>query len=189
MMFMQGLTYTEAARGSLGVRLLYPNETFAKSGPGILADARRSLALAAVLNSRVSSFILRTIARGFMFSLGNLAKTPIPPSLEEFTGSAEIASAYKTWLLQSVPVERSFDVERLLGSKSVRELLLEEVAICSVLHAIEGEIEHLVCNAHGLDSVDVRAMCNEMGLPVGCAVLSAATIRSQARQSRVLPVQ
>ena len=86
MMFMQGLTYTEAARGSLGVRLLYPNETFAKSGPGILADARRSLALAAVLNSRVSSFILRQIVRGFMFSLGNLAKTPIPPSLEEFTG-------------------------------------------------------------------------------------------------------
>ena len=76
LMFTDGLTYTEAANGSLSVRILGQQESFAKSGPGIIPTHADAFALAAVLNSRITSYFLRTT--GAVSSLAWEASLPCP---------------------------------------------------------------------------------------------------------------
>lgn len=164
LMFGQGITYTEAGRGALGVRRIQAGETFCKSGPGIFPKEEVHGYLA-LLNSRFHSYLLRVVARSFMFSLGSLANLPVVAFPQSLLGDIERACIdLKCSLAAQDPLERAFDPIDLLPLNS-------EVAYCysiaSALHAIEGFSESLIFDAYQLNEGDRFAVLHETGTPVG----------------------
>ena len=81
--FMSGLTYGEAARGCLSVRVLDKFTIIGSKGPGIFPKKITSLKIHAVLNTRLSSYILRLLSPGLEFSKGIIALFPISKLLND----------------------------------------------------------------------------------------------------------
>jgi hypothetical protein len=110
-MFLSGVTYSEAARGKLGARILDEGETFGKSGPGIIANACTATAIMSMMNSRLYSYLARVLSRGFLVSLGTVGKLPYFEEsriAHELSTTASACVALKRLLLSTNPLERSF---------------------------------------------------------------------------------
>ncbi|MCC6629586.1 MAG: hypothetical protein IT340_19580 [Chloroflexi bacterium] len=158
LMFLDGLTYTEAASGSLGVRRLLSGGTFAKSGPGIVARADQLPSISALLNGRVSSYLLRITARSFFFGLGSIRSLPIPSRLPDALEAIErLATVAKRTYIGDSPIE--FDFSNRAASM--------QGAVSAVLHTIEAYNERLVFGAYQLQESDIQVLLGETGVPAG----------------------
>jgi hypothetical protein len=171
LMFREGLTYSESARGSLGIRELKIGETFAKSGPGIFHHVPDLLSLAGILNCRLCSYILRVTARTFMFSVGSLKILPMPiNSVTRSTQHVGACLALKRCIVALDPTERSFEgipVSRNPPKIAWRRLAEDTEAVTTVLHAFEGLSESEVFKAYGVEGEDLQAALDETGTPAG----------------------
>lgn len=171
LMFCEGLTYTESARGSLGIRCLRIGEAFAKSGPGIFHEIPGLQSLAGVLNCRLCSYLLRVTARSFMFSVGSLKILPMP--INQVTDSTQFAAVcidLKRQIVAFDPTERSFGgipASRTPLTKARWRLAGNYEAVAPVLHTLEGLSEREVFNAYGIDGEDLQAVLAETGTPAG----------------------
>jgi len=162
LMFGIGITYTEAARGALGARRIRAGETFCKSGPGIFPKEEVHGYLA-MLNSRFNSYLLRVVARSFMFSLGSLASLPVVDLPQSLFGDIEsICIDLKHSLTAQNPLERACNPTNFV-------LLDSEVAfyypIAAALHTIEGFSESVLFDAYELNEGDRLAILHETGTP------------------------
>ncbi|MES4792705.1 MAG: hypothetical protein C4321_06680, partial [Chloroflexota bacterium] len=107
--FRPGLTYTQIARLSLGIRQLR-GAIFGHASNAIfpMSDSDQ-LPLACVLNARLASFCLRTIAQKIGFEAGHLARTPFPKiDREALNQMADACTNLKKVLVAQDLTERSF---------------------------------------------------------------------------------
>jgi hypothetical protein len=179
LMFQPGLTYTESARGKIGARVLEEGETFGKSGPGIIAPETESRLLQVTLNSRLSSFLGRIVARSFLISLGAVSRLPVLSASGSASETGILCAAVccelKKRLVDRQMTERTFtntllepaneNCSSLLARYLKATTLLE--AETSALHAVEGFGERLVFDGFGFDEDDVASVLNETGTPAG----------------------
>ncbi len=192
--FLPGLTYTGLAQGSVGVRLLHGGSIFAvNSSSGVFphADGSRS-ELAAVLNCRFSSYLLRSILPKMQISEAYFCRLVLPrvvPATVKVVASACIA--LKQSLISHDPTERSFagvtlesdrtpsthsacftKTRREAHDGSERQVSLgwgasRDEWIVASLHTFEGLNERLVFDAYELDEGDLQSVLDETGTPAG----------------------
>jgi hypothetical protein len=174
--FDVGLTYMQIARGSLNLRLM-TNAVFGHTGNSVFPDGLQRLAICSLLNSRVATYYVRAIAQKLSFEAGHVSILPLPehlPSCLNLLGQTCVQ--YKMCRVACDSLERAFVPARGLtlrchGSERAtavaRDAHTELPAALAVLHALEGLNERLVCDAYGLDEVDVATVMAETGTPVG----------------------
>ncbi len=171
LMFREGLTYTESARGSLGSRILPQGETFGKSGPGLFPKGGDNLAIAAVLNCRVVSYFLRVVARTFMFSLGSLANVPFPARLPgELSDFGQQCTVLKKASLTNELTEREFSPRGVTGTSLLGWSMGSRASVDALdafRPALEGFSERAVFDSYSLDEDDEAAVLEETGTPAG----------------------
>lgn len=159
LMFRPGLTYTEAAYGAFAVRELRGDECFAKSGPGIIPLNGQVSHVAAILNSRVTSYLLRASARSFLISIGSVRGVPVPEIDGSAAHVAEVCIQIKKAIVSADLTERDFEPASLVGVTTT-------LTLATVLHSLEGEIEQAVGRAFGFDADGLRLIYNEVGTAV-----------------------
>jgi hypothetical protein len=164
LMFREGLTYTESARGSLGIRELGVGDTFAKSGPGIFSKVYDLQSLAGILNCRVCSYLLRITARTFMFSVGSLNILPMPTSSVKGSDQhGDACMALKRHIISFDPIERIFDYI----PDHDTSFTINVGPVAAALHTLEGIFEREVFDAYGIKVDDLQAILDETGTPAG----------------------
>jgi len=174
--FRPGLTYTLMARGSMGARSL-DGAAFDVAGISIFPPPAERARLAAVLNTRVSSFLLRVTTQDLKFHAGYVGNLPVRRSDVGLADAlARGCISLKTRLVAVDPVERAFDSGLLLSADGngtntlldhVSQIASRTETTAALLHALEGWNERLVCDAYGLDEGDVAQVIEETGTPAG----------------------
>jgi len=157
--FQSGLTYTQVARGSLGLRKLEQSIFDVKGASLFQKDREYELVeVAACLNSRTCSYFTRSVSLSLDLHVGYLSQVPIPVNLEIFYEMGSFAEALKFLLISANHLERRF-------SSILTEF--KELRISAVLHSIEGIIERKVCTAYNLSEDDIQAIIEDTGTPAG----------------------
>ncbi|HUT03738.1 MAG TPA: Eco57I restriction-modification methylase domain-containing protein, partial [bacterium] len=174
----RGLTYSLFAQGSMSVRF---------SDGCIFDDASLSIfprfgvpreAIAGLMNTRLISFILRSLTQDLKFRVGYVVLTPLPcpwPELECRLGSVQLLAAQairiKRNLISRDIVEASLDLSgpENEGSllDSIRKSQDSQLRLAAVLHTIEGSLEHAVLSIYKVNEDDVQAILSETGVPAG----------------------
>jgi hypothetical protein len=162
-----GLTYTEFARGCLGVRILPEGAIFNTSAPGIfLASNRHSPSLAldsfqALLNCRISSFLLRTYQPNIQhLGEGYVTLLPMIRLEQHDLGTiSDLCVRLKTSMVSRNLLERTFDV----SLHALRQNIDYKTA--AALHLLEGFSEKLVFESYMLDDNAKDLVIEETGTP------------------------
>lgn len=169
--FRDGWTYSNTVRGCLGVRRLTDDSVADSKSPALL-PREEIHGLGAILNSRVVSYLLRSLSASLDFRESYVARIPLPQSPPHALALYESGCmALKAWLVGRDPTERSFAVAYQGGPASLaaaHELAATHAeAVAAVLHALEGLSEHEVFAAYGIAGDDLAAVLDETGTPAG----------------------
>ncbi len=165
-----GITYTNMARGSLGCRMM-DRAIPGHSSHAIFPCSGAREAWLALLNSHLSSTLLRIITQSLTFETGYVARLPVvdPHTLESL---GRLAVEEKAAVVCLDPLEWSFDYRSYV---SLPGTTLGDIADgflnASELHALnlllmEGEIERQVWGLYGLDEASKDFVLSETGAPV-----------------------
>jgi len=169
--FKPGVTYSLMGRDALGARVI-ARSIFNDVSPTLFSASEDSMeAVAAILNTRVATYLLRAMTQDVKFKPAYVAKIPVP-ELEDvpFSGLARACVVLKGAIVSRFPTEGVF--------KSVDEAWLESIGDAAtsifrshadeaLLHALEGLNERLACDAYRLDEADVQVITDETGIPAG----------------------
>ena len=161
--FQQGVTYGRISSGAMGARLLWGDEIFEQASIGIIPTADISdIAFLSILNNRVTSYLLRVMTQGLVFSPGYVENLPYerPAMLTcQITG---ICVHLKKYLVAIDLLERSFETKRhrFIDNHDCLE-------VSSVLHTLEGMIETKATELYQLAPLDILSITNETGTPAG----------------------
>ncbi len=161
MYFQLGLSYTDFAIGNLGVRFLRGDEVFDLSAPSVFINDNDFTIekMAIILNSRISSYMIRLITPNPQhIRTGYLRLLPLPRFITS-SGYARSCLHLKRHLVATDPNERSFS-----GVISDQGHLN---AIAAWLHTLEGLNECEVFAAYGVAGEDMAAVLAETGTPAG----------------------
>ncbi len=152
------LTYSLMAQGSLGVRRV-PNGAMCDSVSPTIILTRQWPGLAAWLNTRSCSFLLRSISSEIKFRESYVARTPVSSNLPESLASAE------EWLtkLKLALVARDATEDEFVLRTENRNLLLHEAWLITG----EGWVENIVCSAQGFSPAELSQICETTGTPAG----------------------
>jgi hypothetical protein len=155
-----GYTYSSASKGALSVRHLPPGSIFGSKGPGIFLgeDSWAS----ALLNARISSYFVRSMAVGLDILVENVRALPLPEldrAERDLLGRyCFLAEEFRRRELSSIPTDMYFD-------SSVRSfVVLPEEALRLTL---EGELETRVSALYELDADSADVAYLEVGAPCG----------------------
>jgi hypothetical protein len=165
--FKPGLTFSAVAGGHIGARRL--NEAiFSHASHGIFPHSPAWLpGLAATLNSRAVSFILRVLTPHLKIEAGYVASLPVVSSISDSAKLAGVAGeSVKLRLVLVDPVERIFRPAEAIARPWLAAAFSEE-PFESLLHTIEGWNEVLACESYALDADDIRSVTAEVGVPSG----------------------
>jgi hypothetical protein len=164
---ISGLTYTVAASGSLGVRQLLAGTIFDSKSASIFSDSLHDVA--SLLNSRISSFLLRCMTPGIDFNPGYVAKLPYPN--KPIGGARTLSSwclAMKHVIASSELLDKDFSPDKPPvidhPSQKYRGGLDSGTAI---LNSVEAIIDRNSLIAFSLSSSSIRAILAETGAPAG----------------------
>lgn len=168
--FKAGWTYSHVARGSLGFRLLSGDVLFSDKSAGVIANSAKRIP-GTVLNSRLSSFIARSLAQSLDIREGYVSRMPLPTCEQKASEDVEdVCIELKKVLTAAELTERTFKLPEKNG-RSLAETglnLRSRLEACSaVLHTLEGVSEGEAFAAYGLDHDDVDSVLTEMGTPAG----------------------
>ncbi|MFG0262285.1 MAG: Eco57I restriction-modification methylase domain-containing protein, partial [Novipirellula sp. JB048] len=163
-----GLTYSQAGNGCLGVRELSADSVFEAKSPGIFIDASADvLAVAAVLNCRVGSWLLRSMSPGIDINEATVSVLPLPQGFatveQDLLVLAKACIDLKAFLNQFEILERAFDPNEFLN----QPVLVSTLIASAYLHCIEGVIDCIVVDSFGLTSEETLSLQSETGVPVG----------------------
>lgn len=158
----KGLTYTEVARGSFGVRALEKDHLFDARSPGIFATTVSSEGLATVLNSRFVCFFFRQLSPGILLDQAYAPKVPVPKkhSIKELAAIGEWAIEAKKQLVELSLSEYIFDPKH---TSTTNERLL----VSALLATCESFIDSEVFNSFAADSEDKDFVMQRLGYPPG----------------------
>jgi hypothetical protein len=157
--FLPGLTYTEMARGGMGVRKMNAS-IFDSKSEAILPALRGARVQASagyrdvlcLLSSYLMSWLLRVTAQQLEFRGGYVAQLPLPVSCFPLPRQLpDVLEQIKERLQQNDPTERSFTPQSCRSTGEQEEYGLE-----TLLHTLEGLNEHCVCQAYNLDQGNIR---------------------------------
>ncbi len=161
---LPGLQYTEAANGSLGVRLHSKEAIPGNKAPFIHLPKERMYAYMGVLNCRVTSYFARMLATAIDFGVGPLRLVPMPElSLglaNNLAENVQLATCIKITLKSGNLLDMGASLRVFTSHVSLA--LLE-----SVLTTVEGYIESLVFKAYNLTPTDISTILIDTGTPAG----------------------
>ena len=162
--FLEGWTYTLMARGCLSTRKLEPGFICDSVSPTIVFNNNFE-GIGAILNSRVTSYLLRSITAEIKFRENYIARIPLPRIIPQVLFVLETnCIVLKRLLVSSDLTESSFSI-KFAGLVSNDHLIQHLLA--AVLHTLEGLGEQLVFDAYRLDKEDIAAVLAETGTPAG----------------------
>ncbi len=157
--FSHGLTYSFICRGSMGARLLDDTEMFEQASMAIIPTNKKDIfRLLAMLNNRVSTYLLRVLAQGIMFNPGYVELLPIPAIDENIDALSRQCVNLKKLLVSSDLTEHSF--VQVIDQ-------LEYLKISSLLHTAEAKIESMIVSAYKINRLDLESIWAETGRPAG----------------------
>lgn len=171
--FRQALTYTFIGGGNLGIRNL-ESSIFDVASMCIFPNGSAFFELAAILNGRICTYLVRVTTQSYEFHGGYVANLPLPvgnvPSLKAIARACirlkrrVVASDLTEWSFgNSWPQTESSNESSLIPSVLMQ--LTHGDAVSVLLHSLEGWNERLVFDAYDLDEGDVRAVLDETGTP------------------------
>ena len=177
--FSSGWCYSYMASGSLGLRRL-PEQgaIFSNLSSGVFPRLSDSdAALGATLNSRCASAIVRSISAKIQLSEGYVSRLPLPVQVPESVPLLESdCIKLKSWLVSRDACEQTY-AESLFRATSLRECFGQfsgdRDAVCTVLLALEAEVERRVAAAFDIGGADLYAVLEETGRPAGWLPLVA----------------
>ncbi len=169
-----GWTYSETARGSLGVREMVAGTFFDAKGPGLFIRSESINGIVAVLNTRLPSYLLRSIAQALDFDEAYVPRVPIPNAIPKAVSAIEpICLTLKRWLVSCNPTEQTFK-ENWISRHSISSLFIainanlsRSECIAAVLHAVEGINEKEAFTAYEVADDDIASVIDEVGTPAG----------------------
>lgn len=172
--FRPGLTYSRMARGSLAARIL-DDAIFSTVSYGIFSSAAVPReALAVLLSSRMTSYLLRVLTQDLNFESGYLDVLPMPETpLDALSPIGMHCVALKSALTTDDPIESRFVLTCIEQQRKGSLLsgavngLDSRLTVQSALHSLEGMGEDMVCNLYGLRRSDRDAVLSETGIPAG----------------------
>lgn len=154
--FSPGWSYSLVSGGSIGIRRFDVPGCIGHKGPGIYTDEQ---SFAAIAQSHALAFILRAVSPQLSFEINTMLQAPLPPHSSNILPTyVKLAEALKRLLISGFATERTF-----LGIP----LMTEEQKIASLLHAVEGIVEHIVCQDYQLSKESIEAIIDETGTPAG----------------------
>jgi hypothetical protein len=156
----------------LGARELRRGAIFGEKGPGVFADERILFQLLAILNCRLSSYLLRGLSPSLQFRIGYLLSLSLDPSS---VGLGSVKLVRECICLKHRFAEFEGPASANCSAAGVNESLQastfatseREFSVASVLHSLEGAIERDVFAAHRVEGHDLQAVIVETGLPAG----------------------
>ena len=160
--FRPGLTYTLVARGGFGVRLLPANCIFDVSGTSIFPHDERDLGyIAALCNTRLSTFLLRVSTQSLSYHAGYVARLPVKLDNKHGVGIRKLAA----FCCDIKARLTSWDLTegRFLNATN----LLEWLPFTTALTTVEGVIESMFTGEAGLGIKDTSLVFDETGSPAG----------------------
>lgn len=168
--FKEGWTYSLMAQGAIGVRYLDGKHICDSASPCILP--RESLwEIGAFLNTRLASFLLRTISTDLKFREGYIGRLPKPPILSEtYITALKHCIILKSQQLKGDMLERLFHNQYQVGvslRKAQSEFELLQMAGNAWQYTLEAIIESGVYKALRIDNKDRNIFINETGMPSG----------------------
>jgi len=168
--FEAGWTYSYMASGSVGLRVIGEGTITCDLSAGVFL--RKSLSsLGAVLNGRLSSYIVRSITPKIQLRESYVSRIPLPESVPSELASGEAACIrLKRYLVGLDPIERSFAGVAVVGPTLVeawRSLANTTDVVAAVLHTLEGLSEREVFAGYGIEGEDVKTVVAETGTPAG----------------------
>lgn len=168
--FEPGWTYTLMAQGCFGARVLNTGRVCDSVSP-VIVLTKPFPGLGAVLNCRVTSYLLRASGAGVKFRESYVLSLPLPQIQVAAAAQLEAACvSLKDEIIACDPTERAF---ALLGwegtslTEAYRNVTGRTEAVAAVLHAIEGQLEHEVFRAYDITGDDVASVLDETGVPAG----------------------
>jgi hypothetical protein len=169
--FRSGWTYTLMAQGCLGVRFLEAGNVCDSVSPTLVLT-RPYPGVSAILNCRLSSYLLRATGAGLKFRESYVLSCPLPERVPSVLLVLESACvALKRGLVARDPTERSFALRRTGSTPSLAVAddcaAIEAEALAALLHALEGLSEREVFAAYGIAGEDLAAVLEETGTPAG----------------------
>jgi len=170
--FKSGFTYTKVSRRSVGIRWLEDNSIIGAKGPGIFPMSYEGID--SLLNSRVSTYLLRVLSPTIEFTEDNLKSLPAP--LEK-PNILKIISKYchlTKSKLMAYNLDMRIFLESLIGGIR-RTSLISTFLLCfekiellsSVLHSVEALNEEISLSSYKLNSEDTEIVVAETGTPAG----------------------
>lgn len=165
-----GASCTQTARGCLSFREMR-DSAFTNSSIGLFpVEAGRLQGALAALNSRVHSYLVRSITPKMGVEARHIDPLPAPPDGSVCAPIAGVCVRLKRHLVALDPTERSFSGIPVSGGSltdSWRNLTSEAEAVAAVLHTVEGLSEREVFKAYGVAGEDLQAVLDETGTPAG----------------------
>jgi hypothetical protein len=168
--FKEGWTYSYMARGSIGLRVVGDGTITCDLSAGVFLREPLHV-LGAVLNARLSSFLVRSISPKIQLRESYVSRVPLPNHSPDSLAALDPAClAIKRRLVALDPTERSFGgiaVRATSLTEAWRNLAGEADAVAAVLHTLEGLSERAVFAAYGIAGDDLQAVLDETGTPAG----------------------
>jgi hypothetical protein len=171
-----GLSYSDVARGSLSVRLV-DNAICSDQGPGIYTLSAPREEIAALLNARLHSYLLRALTPNpFHMRKGYVYLLPLPSEWTPATFSdlrpilATTISLKSELLSCEIDNPRFRPVVRASEERLVLHCLGEikrQLRIAAALHSLEGVAERKIFEAYRLGPDEVDDILDETGTVTG----------------------
>ncbi|MFO0579207.1 MAG: BREX-1 system adenine-specific DNA-methyltransferase PglX [Polyangia bacterium] len=169
--FNRGWTYSYMARGSIGARTLAGDSITCDLSAGVFPQGSADhSAIGLCLNSRFSSYIVRSISAKVQLRESYVARIPIPSGISSIASTAEHLTALKKSLVSHVIIERNFT----FSNKNEKSLtadfcsyLVNALIYEKLLLAIEALSEKKVLDYYAFSDEDTTAVVSETGTPAG----------------------
>ncbi len=162
--FRVGYVYTFTARGSIGLRWNHDGGIFAGGFSSACIPRYPDCHVAALLNCRAASYLVRSLSAKIQLTESYVSRVPFAVGPSTLFQELElICIALKRRFVSFDPIERTFDPSSFLTLDGQSIPRPAE----SVLHAVEGFLEHLVFVAYRLDTEDTASVLEETGTPAG----------------------
>ena len=177
-----GLVYSEVGRGSLGVRLKDSATVVGHRGPGVfpLEDIELDV-LGGILNSRVVSYLYRSISHNLLLDNNYLGLVPAPSGVfhskdgheSEIAILSRCCFKLKKAIIARDLIEYGFSRKGFGNSNDsslalqYSDAILQAELQSSLLSAIEGVAESVIFTLYGISESDKIEMTDVTGTPVG----------------------
>ncbi len=165
-----GATFSQAASGTLSLRLLSAVEVFEAKSPGVFPRTTNRELLLAVLNCRVASSVVRALSPAIDINEASVSRLPWPDiEATQLENAVQCCIEVSAELLTSSVTERAFrpiELSDSLRGAFVRSID-EAAARAAILSSLEGYLERRVVDAFGIAGDDLQAVLDETGKPAG----------------------